>query len=159
LNNSYPRKYYEAYNKNQNSFGSLRNKVECYKCNNFGHIAKNCKLTILPREPKKNIERHISKPQEICKRKHNQCSFSLQAQHRKSDWYVDNGFSKHMTGDKNKFLTLEKERDGYVALSNIECYKCHNYGHIARNCKSLIDPSMKENTNGGYDKFWRRKEN
>ena len=31
----------------------------------------------------------------------------------------------------------------YVALHNIECYKCHNYAHISRNFKSVIDPSMK----------------
>jgi hypothetical protein len=29
LNNIYPIKYYEAYSRNQNSFGSLRNEVEC----------------------------------------------------------------------------------------------------------------------------------
>jgi hypothetical protein len=35
-------------------------------------------------------------------------------------------------------------RDGYVALSNIECYKFHNYVHIALNYRSMIEPPMKE---------------
>ena len=48
LNNGYSVKSYEAYNINQNNFGSLSNEVECYKCNNFGHIEKNCRLTIPP---------------------------------------------------------------------------------------------------------------
>jgi hypothetical protein len=52
LNNSYPRRSYEAYNRNQNSFGSLRKEVECYKFHNYGHIAKNCRLTIPPMERK-----------------------------------------------------------------------------------------------------------
>jgi hypothetical protein len=50
LNNSYPRRHYESHNINNFFFGSLNNEVECYKCNNFGHIAKNCRLTIPPRE-------------------------------------------------------------------------------------------------------------
>ena len=77
-------------------------------------------MTIPPIEPKKNINHHISEPQEIWKRKQDQWSLALQAQHKKIDWYADIGCSKHMTGDNNKFLTLKKERDGSVALSNIE---------------------------------------
>jgi hypothetical protein len=42
LNNSYPKKYYESYSRNQNSFGSLRNEVESYKCHTYGHIAHDC---------------------------------------------------------------------------------------------------------------------
>jgi hypothetical protein len=45
-----------------------------------------------------------------------------------------------------------------VAPHNIECYKCHNYGHIARDCRSMIDTSMKENTDIRYKKVWKRKQ-
>jgi hypothetical protein len=41
---------------------------------------------------------------------------------------------------------------------NIECYKCHNYGHIASDCRSMIDTSMKENTDIIYKKVWIRKQ-
>ena len=47
--------------------------------------------------------------------------------------------------------------DNYVAPHNIESYKCHNYGHIAQNCRSMIDPSMKQNIDVRYMKVWRRK--
>jgi hypothetical protein len=122
-NNNYPRKSHEAQNINHNSFGSLSNEIECYKCNNFGHMAKDCRLIVPPKEPKKNRNNHKQEPQRIWRRKQDQfnteeCSLSLQAQHKKSGWYVDNGCSKHMTGDKNMFLTLKKEQDGSVSFGN-----------------------------------------
>jgi hypothetical protein len=45
-----------------------------------------------------------------------------------------------------------------VVARNIECYKCHNYGHIANDCRSMIDTSMKENTDIRYKKVWIRKQ-
>jgi hypothetical protein len=48
--------------------------------------------------------------------------------------------------------------NAYVAPHNIECYKCHNYGHIAHNCRSVIDTSMKENIDIIYKKVWIRKQ-
>jgi hypothetical protein len=44
-----------------------------------------------------------------------------------------------------------------VAPHNIECYKCHYYGHIASDCRSMIDTSMKENTDIRRKKVWIRK--
>jgi hypothetical protein len=44
-----------------------------------------------------------------------------------------------------------------VAPLNIECYKCHNYGHIASDFRSMIDTYMKYNTDIRYKKVWIRK--
>jgi hypothetical protein len=44
-----------------------------------------------------------------------------------------------------------------VTPRNIECYKCHNYGHIASDCKSMIDTSMKKNIDIICKKVWIRK--
>jgi hypothetical protein len=44
-----------------------------------------------------------------------------------------------------------------VAPYNIECYKCDNYGHIARDCRNMIDTSMKENNDIRYKKVWKIK--
>jgi hypothetical protein len=52
-----------------------------------------------------------------------ECTFALQAKQKKRDWYVDSGFSKHMTGDKDRFLTLRKERDGSVSFGNDDSTK------------------------------------
>jgi hypothetical protein len=45
----------------------------------------------------------------------------------------------------------------YVVTCNIECYKFHNYGHIDSDCRSMIDTSMKRNTDIRYKKVWIRK--
>ena len=97
--------------------------MECYKCNNFGHAAKDCRLIISPRETKKNINSHKQEPQRIWIKKQDQfntkeCNLALQAHHKKHGWYVDSGCSKHMTLDKDKFLTLKKERDGPISFGN-----------------------------------------
>jgi hypothetical protein len=56
--NNYLRKPLEAYNRNYNNFFSLNNEVECYKCNNFRHIAKDCRLIVPPRESKHDYNSH-----------------------------------------------------------------------------------------------------
>jgi transposase InsO family protein len=47
-----------------------------------------------------------------------ECTVALQAKQKKQGWYVDSGCSKHMTGDKDKFLTLRKEKNGSVSFKN-----------------------------------------
>jgi hypothetical protein len=47
-----------------------------------------------------------------------ECAVALQAKLKKHGWYVDNGCSKHMTGDTEKFLTLRKEKNGSVSFGN-----------------------------------------
>ena len=49
-------------------------------------------------------------------------------------------------------------RNVYVAHYNIECYKCHNYWHIAHDCRSIMKSTMKENTDIMCKKVWRRKQ-
>jgi hypothetical protein len=41
-----------------------------------------------------------------------ECTVAIQAKNKKHDWYVDSGCLKHMTGDRDKFLTLRKKRNG-----------------------------------------------
>ena len=50
-------------------------------------------------------------------------ALALQAKHKKCCWYVDNGCSKHMTGDRDRFITLIKERDGSVSFRNHDSAK------------------------------------
>jgi hypothetical protein len=63
----------------------------------------------------------------------------------------------HKVADCRDYKRTVQEINAYVAPRNIECYKCHNYGHIACDCRSVIDNSMKENTDIIYKKVWIRK--
>jgi len=68
-------------------------------------MAKDCKLTIPPKEPKHDFNNHAKGASIIWIRK----SDSLN---------VDSGCLKHMIGDNNIFLTLNKERDGSISFGN-----------------------------------------
>jgi hypothetical protein len=46
------------------------------------------------------------------------CGLVLSAQRKKNPWYIDSGCSKHMTGDRSKFLTLGDSKSGNVTFGN-----------------------------------------
>jgi hypothetical protein len=125
----YPRRPSETQIRSYNRFESLSTDVECYKCNNFGHMAKDFRMIVPPREPQQNNNSHSQEPQKrTWIRKHDQyrneeCTLALQAKQNKRGWYVDSGCSKHMTGDTYMFLTLRKERDGPVSFGNDDSTK------------------------------------
>jgi hypothetical protein len=54
----YSRRHNETQRRSYNKFESLRTKVECYKCHNFGHMAKYCRMTVPPREPQHDNNIH-----------------------------------------------------------------------------------------------------
>jgi hypothetical protein len=43
---------------------------------------------------------------------------TLNSQNKGKKWYIDNGFSSHMTGDKNKFFTLKEVNEGNVTFGD-----------------------------------------
>jgi hypothetical protein len=64
----------------------------------------------------------------------------------------------HKVANCRDYKRNVQARSSYVVARNIECYKCHNYGHIASDCRSMIDTSIKENTGIRYKKVWIRKQ-
>jgi hypothetical protein len=61
----YSRRPSETQRRSYNRFESLSIEVECYKCNNFGHVAKNCRMTVHPKEPQQNKNSHRQEPQKM----------------------------------------------------------------------------------------------
>jgi hypothetical protein len=47
----YSRRPSDTQRRSYNMFESLSTEVECYKCNNFGHMAKDCRMKVPPKEP------------------------------------------------------------------------------------------------------------
>jgi hypothetical protein len=45
-----------------NRFESLSTEAECYKCNNFGHMTKDYRMTVPPKEPQQNNNSHRWEP-------------------------------------------------------------------------------------------------
>jgi hypothetical protein len=64
----------------------------------------------------------------------------------------------HKVADYRDYKRNVQAISAYVSARNIECYKCHNYGHIASDCRSMINTSMKQNTNIRYKKVRIRKQ-
>jgi hypothetical protein len=64
----------------------------------------------------------------------------------------------HKVANYKDYKRNVQARSAYVVARNIECYKCHNYGHISSDCRSMIDTSMKANTDIIYNKVWIRKQ-
>jgi hypothetical protein len=129
----YSRRPSETQRRSYNRFESLSTEVECYKCNNFGHMAKNCRMTVPPKEPQQSHKQEPQKTTWIRKQdqySNEECTVALQDKQKKRGWYVDSGCSKHMTGDRDKFLTLRKERDGSVSFGNDDSAKIIGKGTV-----------------------------
>jgi chromosome segregation ATPase len=58
----------------------------------------------------------------------------------------------HKVADYRDYKRNVQARNVYVAPCEIECYKFHNYEHVASYYRRMIDTSMKENTNIRYKK-------
>ena len=91
--------------------------IVCYKCNNIGHKAQNCR----------NMEENDfiineENPTTIWEKKQNSSKedfkLALIAENKEDEWYIDNGGSTHMIGDQNKFISLKKRKSGSVAFRN-----------------------------------------
>ena len=78
----YSRRPSETQRRSYNRFESLSTEVECYKCNNFGHMAKNCRMTVPPKEPQHSHKQESQKMTWIRKKdqyRNEECIVALQA--------------------------------------------------------------------------------
>jgi hypothetical protein len=66
-----------------------------------------------------------------------ECTVALQAKHKKCGWYVDSGCSKYMTGDRDKFLTLQEKR--YVLSLKFHPHMVTRTQHCQTVMKSFMD--------------------
>jgi hypothetical protein len=96
-------------------------------------MAKNCRMAVLPKEPQQSHKQEPQKMTWIGKQdqyRNEEWTVALQAKQKKRGWYVDSGCSKHMTGDRDNFLTLRKERYGSVSFGNDDSSKIIGKGTV-----------------------------
>ena len=69
-------------------------------------------------KPEPRISRS-TKDLKVWKKKEDlKCGIVLFVQQQNDPWYIDSGCSKHMTSDKNKFLSLKEGSIGNVTFGN-----------------------------------------
>ena len=107
--------------------------MECYKCQNFGHIARDCRLENPLEESSKPLNEWTWK-----KKKIDNCVLALKAQQNKDVWYVCSGFSTHMTGDRRKFVSLKEKNNGTVSFGNDGSSNVIGSGTITLGSKDVI---------------------
>jgi hypothetical protein len=120
-------------NNSHNRFDALKFEVECYRCNNFGHISRNCPVNF----QKSVINQYTNQKTSYWKRKNDhleieECKIALQADH-KVKWCVDSGCSKHMTGRKQIFDSLDERKEGTVTFGNDQSARIVGRGTVCLN--------------------------
>eukprot|EP00253_Pinus_taeda_P028481 PITA_28481 len=92
-----------------NNFSTLEIEIECSICNNFGHEDSECRSRFWKTTQKEQTS--SAKSWRMKEPQLERCGIALYAEGQENQWYIDNGCSKHMTGDKEKlesYTALEK---------------------------------------------------
>ena len=103
--------------KNKNAFPPQLNDLEFHICKKIGHKTSECRSKMLPIYKKHRQEDFTKVWRKKNKNKEN-CGLTIYAKNKENQWYIDSGFSKHMTRDKSKFEFLTKEKCGNVTFGN-----------------------------------------
>ena len=149
------RKSHVAPDRNYNRIGALNYEIECYRCHNFGHIARNYRSRFTGSSNQSKENKQAPKQHTSWKRKKEylqieECGIALTTQNSRSYWCVDSGCSRNMTGNKNTFQTLQ-ENDKTVTFGNENSSKILGKGTISLGNKDastknvLLIENMKHN--------------
>jgi hypothetical protein len=116
-----------------NKFDALKFEVECYRCNNFGHISRNYAMNF----HKSIINQYTNQKTSYWKRKNDhleieECKLSLQVDH-KFKWFVDNGFSR-----KKIFVSLDERKEGTITFGNEQSTRIVGRGTACLNNKKIM---------------------
>ena len=95
-----------------NHYDLLFSEPECYNYHSYGPKAAD----FLLRKYNPDLIPTAENVKVWKKKADDKCGLVLSAQKQKNPWYIDSGCSKHMTGDKSKFLTLSETNQGMQLL-------------------------------------------
>jgi hypothetical protein len=97
-----------------NHYDLLFSEPKFYICHNYGHKAADCHLKNY--NPVRNPT--VENVKVWKKKVDDKCVLALSSQNKKNPWYIDSGFSKHMSGDRSNFLTLSDSKSRNVTFGN-----------------------------------------
>ena len=125
-------------NNSHNRFDALKFEVECYIYNNFEQISRNCPINF----QKPVINQHTNQKTSYWKRKNDhvefeECKFALQADY-KVKWCVDSGCSKHMTGRKHIYVSLDERKEGTLTFGNEQSARIVGICIVCLNNKDIM---------------------
>ena len=90
--------------------------IVCYKCNNLGHKACNCRDMKEDALIKKEKPTIIWEKKETSRKEDYILVFIVED--KEDEWYIDSECSTHMTVDQNKFISLKEGKVVGVAFGN-----------------------------------------
>ena len=143
--------------------GRDRGKYKCFNCNKYGHFAAECRRPKREKEST-NEAANLSKAFEDepalllsdCQEKRQELvllnesvvpvlSRDNQTKENSHMWYLDNGATNHMTGDREKFKELDERRvTGKVKFGDGSSVDIKGKGMIMFKCKNGEDRLLRE---------------
>lgn len=137
-----------------------KSKAQCYNCQDFGHYAAECKNPRKERNHESNLILEDDEPALLLtslEEKSETGEVFLNEESLKPElrskggclnqskmWYLDCGASNHMTGDREKFQTLDKNIRGMVKFGDESKVKIEGKGTIVFQCKNGKERSLKD---------------
>ncbi|XP_047249976.1 uncharacterized protein LOC124885769 [Capsicum annuum] len=108
----------------------------CYICGNLGHPTTECTVAATSIIRSQNLATNLSQTKNTST-KIGQRNRSEMIKETKKYWYLDSACSRHMTGDKKKFLSLSKIDGGRVSFGNEKRESSLELGKLAHRIQKL----------------------
>lgn len=142
--------------------GRDKSRIRCYNCHVYGHYAAECRRPKRDRdtrqealiakmeddEPALLLAKYEKESEKLMLNKENLTPTLLTDGKERNGssniWYLDNGASNHMTGDKEKFKDLDEKIIGSVRFGDGSTVRIEGKGSIIFKCKNGEERMLRE---------------